>query len=42
MPTGYVFGQVINAKARHNSDGEEPYEKTKFVPNYPDSYDIIC
>ena len=27
--------------ARHNSDGEEPYEKPKVVPNYPDNYEVI-
>ena len=31
----------VTPKARHNSDGEEPYEKTKIVPNYPDIYEII-
>ena len=30
----------VTPKARHNSDGEDPYEKTKFVPNYPDNYEI--
>jgi len=28
-------------KARHNSDGEEPQEKTKVVPDYPNNYEII-
>ena len=28
-------------KARNNSDGEEPYVKTKVVPNYPDKLEII-
>ena len=31
----------VTPKPRHNSDGEEPYEKTKVVPNYPDNYEII-
>ena len=31
----------VTPKARHNSDGEEPYEKRKVVPNYPDNYEII-
>jgi hypothetical protein len=37
---GYADKQVT-PKARHNSDGEEPYEKTKVAPNYPDNYEII-
>ena len=28
-------------KARHNTDGEEPYEKTKVVLNYLDNNEII-
>jgi len=31
----------VTPKVRHNSDGEEPYEKTKVVPNYPDNCEII-
>ena len=31
----------VMPKARHNSDGEEPYVKTKVFPNYPDNYEII-
>ena len=31
----------VTPKARHNSDGEEPYEKTKVAPNYPDNNEII-
>ena len=31
----------VTPKARHNSEGEEPYEKTKIVPNYPDIYEIL-
>ena len=31
----------VTPTARHNSDGEEPYEKPKVVPNYPDNYEVI-
>ena len=31
----------VTPTARHNSQGEVPYEKTKIVPNYPDKYEII-
>ena len=31
----------VTPKARHNSHGEVPYEKTNVVPNYPYDYDII-
>ena len=37
---GYAEKQVTS-KARHNSDGEVPYEKTKVAQNYPDNYEII-
>ena len=30
----------VTPKARHNSDGEEPYEKTKVAPSFPDNYEI--
>ena len=31
----------VTRKARHNSHGEVPYEKTNVVPNYPYDYDVI-
>ena len=31
----------VTPKARRNSCGVDPYEKTKVVPNYPDNYEII-
>jgi len=31
----------VTPKARHNTYGEEPYEKTKVVPNYLDNNEII-
>ena len=31
----------VTPKARHNSYGEVPSEKTKVVANYPDKYVII-
>ena len=37
---GYAEKQVTS-KTRHNSDGEVPYEKTKFAPNYPDNNEIV-
>ena len=31
----------VTPKARHNSHGDVPSEKTKVVANYPDKYEII-
>ena len=33
--------KLVTPKPRHNSDGEEPFEKKKVIPNYSDNYEII-